>query len=377
MGQSQRRLDVSFSARGVYDSNFARSSKEQAALRGIEQQEFRLRPEVTVEAALPFGRQLAYFTGVGGYDFHAVNRRLDRERLEGLLGLTSRFARCLSTLEASLSRSQTELEDIINGPVDNARTVKTASFLARCPREVGLVPGLTLSSRSTDNSQPLRQSTDSRSLRAEGSLTYVRPSLGSVGLFFGYVDTEFPNRQVPTAAGTLITDEVIVKSLGLRFTRTLGTLLRGSASIARTSVSRVGTASEFEGSTYAADLSIRPQARLSGTLSVEKRVEPGNRLGISYSIDELYRAETNYALSPRVTLSAGASFQDRELAPSGETGLLILTDEQTSSVFGSARVQVRHRISVALDAQHSQRKTNLPVFDYKNTQIGVSTRIAF
>jgi hypothetical protein len=346
-------------------------------VRGIEPQELRFSPAIDVDADLPFGRHVVRFNAIAGYDFHAANTRFNRERLEGRAGLGSRFGRCITDLEASLLRRQSELEDIVQGPLDNAETVKSAEFAARCPREVGLIPSVLLRRRSIDNSEPARREVDSDTWLVEGGLNYVRPSLGEVGLFFSHSETEFPNRGVATPAGSVGSDAFQATSVGARFARSVGTLLRGSVAAARTEVSRKGSQDDFNFFAYSVNLLVRPEARLSGTLLAEKRVEPSSRIGVTYSVDELYRAEANYALSPRVTLSAGGSRRERDFEAARAGSPLIVTQERTVAAFGSVRVAVRPNLTVVLDAVREERETSDPLFDYTATRIGLSTRIGF
>jgi hypothetical protein len=154
-------------------------------------------------------------------------------------------------------------------------------------------------------------------------------------------------------------------------------LLRGSVAAARTEVSRKGSQDDFNFFAYSVNLLVRPEARLSGTLLAEKRVEPSSRIGVTYSVDELYRAEANYALSPRVTLSAGGSRRERDFEAARAGSPLIVTQERTVAAFGSVRVAVRPNLTVVLDAVREERETSDPLFDYTATRIGLSTRIGF
>jgi hypothetical protein len=377
VAQSERKLEVTVTTRTLYDSNFARSTRAQAAVRGIEPEEVRFSPALNVEAGLPFGRHLLRLNAVAGYDFHAANTRFNRERLEGRFRLGSQFGRCNTEVEASLARRQTELEDIIQGPLDNAETVKLAQLGARCPREVGLVPSALVRVRSIDNSQVARRNVDSDSWLAEAGLSYVRPSLGEVGLFASHSETDYPNRTVRTGPATFGMDGFETNSLGVRVARNIGLLLRGSVSAAYTQVSREGSQDDFSSLTYSTNLLIRPQARLSGTLLAEKRVEPSTRIGVTYSVDEIYRAEALYALSPRVALTAGASRREREFEAAEDNGPAIVTRERTVASFASVRVAVRPKFTVVLDALRERRKTSDPLFNYTATRIGLSTRLAF
>jgi hypothetical protein len=373
----ERRLDFIATAQILYDSNIARSSRAVAEARGLEQEDVRFTPSLGVEGALPFGRHELSVNALVGADIHAVNSRLDRERIEGRLGLASDFGRCRSLLEATFARRQTDLEDIIIGPVENTETVKGASVGASCPREVGIVPYFNVGIRSTDNSETLRRSVDSDTVSVEGGLSYVQPSLGELGIFVRNRHIEYPNRLVAVGGAGLRMDEVRVRELGVRYTRNVGTLLRGTVSAAYTDVDRLTEEEAFTGLSYLVSLSVRPEARLSGQLTAERKIEPSNRIGISYSLDELYRAEAIYALSPLVGITAGASVRDRTFEPVDSVVPFGPTDEETTTAYASLRVQAHPRILVTLNAQRERRDSNLPLFDYTSTRIGLSTRLIF
>ena len=373
----ERKLDFDLDALLVYDSKFARSSEAVAALRGIEPEELRFSPALTVSAEIPVGRHLLFARVLAGYDFHVNNPIFDRERLEGRAGFRAWLGRCASTIEGRLARRQTQLEDIFLGPVDNAETVKEAILVADCPDVVaGLAPAVEFSGRWTDNSNPVRASTDSDSRRAEGRLAYRRPSLGEIGVYAAYQETDYPNRLLAFPGG-IVADSFEARTFGLRFSRELGTLLRGTVSIGHTNVDTPLRSGAFDGLTWSALLLINPQGRLRPTLQAEKAVLPSNQIGVSYQLDESYRADIDYLLSGRVTLNARVSYRDRryQVAPFGPAPFV--TRDKTWLVAGGLTYAIGPRLVLDLEVQRENRDTDNPLFDYTSTRIALSTRATF
>jgi hypothetical protein len=297
--------------------------------------------------------------------------------VQGRAGVNSRWGRCRTGLEASISRRQSDLEDIFLGPVDNAETAKAVLLSASCPRPAGVYPSARLAYRESDNSQALRQDADSNTMEAEAALNYGRPSFGEAALFARVGETRFPNRTAGVGFAGITDDRYQVRSVGLRYSRNLGSLIRGTASGEYTHVDRAGNQRGFGGFTYGATLQIRPLQRIRATIAAERAVEPSRRIGLSYSVNENYRGEVAYSLSPRVEFAAGGSIRNRNYEPAGPTVPLLLTREETNVLFASMRIGLHDRLALEFDAQREKRETNGPDFGYTSSRVGVTARVNF
>lgn len=374
----ERRLALDFTALLLYDSNFARSSEAQAIARGIEPEELRFSPALTIDAEIPVGRHSFFVSALAGYDFHVNNPRFDRERLQGRAGLRAWLGRCTSTIEGRIARRQTELDDIVIGPVDNAETVKEAILGAECAQVLaGLVPSFEFSGRWTDNSNLTRQTTDSDTRRGIGRLAYVQPSFGQIGVFGELLQTDYPNRVVAAAFGGFATDEFEARTVGVSYARNIGAALRGIVSAGYTEVDTRSLNDAFDGLTWSARLFLNPEGRLRPTLIAERSVQSSNRIGVSFLLEELYRAEFTYLLSGRVTLNGRVSLRDRQYQPVAGALGQPLTDEQTGQAAAGLSYRVSQRLSLELELLRENRDTNDPLFDYSSTRIGLSTRTTF
>jgi hypothetical protein len=369
-------IELSASLRTQYDTNVARSSEAIAQARGLEREDVRISPSLQLRVSQPAGPHLFSLTGVAGRDFHLRNSILGRENLQARAGVNSQWGRCRTGLEGSISRRQSDLEDIFLGPVDNAETAKGVFLTASCPRPAGLYPSARLTYQESDNSQVLRQDADSNTVEAEAAVNYGRPSFGEAALFARFGETRFPNRGPGTGfAGT--DDQYQVRSVGIRYTRNLGSLIRGTANGEYTSVDRPGSRRGFQGFTYGASLQIRPLQRIRSTISAQRAVEPSRRIGLSNSVTKSFRGEVAYTLSPRVEFAAGGSIRDRNYELAGPTAPVLLTREETKGLFASMRIGLHDRLALEFDAQREKRETNAPGFGYTSSRVGMTARVNF
>jgi hypothetical protein len=201
--------------------------------------------------------------------------------------------------------------------------------------------------------------------------------LGEAVIFIARGEIEFPERQVPVSGG-FSEDRVQTNEFGTRFSRELGSLLQGSVQISYTSVSRNDVdANDFSGLTYGATLRIRPQGRLRAEVLAERAVRPTSRIGISYSVDETYKADLQYDLTPSTILAGGASLRRREFAVSGSDLLGETSQEDLVSAFASVQTNVRNRIALGLEVQWDRRNAEVALFDYTSIRFGISSKWLF
>jgi hypothetical protein len=375
--QEGRSVEINLTGRALYDSNIARSSAAVAASRGLVQEDVRLTPGVDLRVSVPVGRTRLYADGGAGYDFHRRNTRLDRERVQVRTGLESSYGRCIGTAEGQASRQQSELEDIILGPVSNAQTIVAATLSLSCPRDAGFYPTFSVTRRTDENSQRLRKSSDRNTDTVQAGLVYTRPTFGELSLIGRYTRVEFPNRPVAATGGSLLQDGFEIFDLGAEYRRALGSVARGSARLAYTRLSTKGREKGSSGTTYGTDITFLPDARIRPHLVLERRVEASNRIGILYQTEKLARLEALMTVSPAAQVVVGASVRDRNYRlVEGFAGRQI-SDERTVIASASLDVAVSPRLRGNLYAIYEKRDADLSLFDYRSKRVGLSTTLGF
>lgn len=360
----------------LYDSNIARGSKAQAQARGLVQEDVRFTPAATLDLSIPVGRHALFATGVAGYDIHARNSRLDRERLELRSGANLRFAQCRADLFGILARRQAELDDITLGPVDNLETLRSINFEGRCERPAGLSPRVNVRHQQARNSRPQRRNSNLDRFELEGGLGYTQLSFGTVELFGRYIDARYPDRSF-SLAGVARRDGFESYTVGLAYDRQIGTALRGTLAAGYTELKPDRPdLPRFDGVSYRAELRLNPLGRLRGTIVGARQVDASNRVDSSYFVEDQVSGRIEYAFSPFARSEAGLAFRRREFEGTSQAGLGIRAEE-TSSVFASLILDATPKLSFRIDAEHEQREADNPLFSYNSTQLGVTTALKF
>ncbi len=373
---AQRRLDLGITGTAVYDSNIARASRALAAARGIVREDVRFTPAATLDVLVPVGRHALFATALAGYDFHARNHQLDRERLEARSGVNLRFAQCRADIFGILSRRQSELDDITLGPVNNRETVGSINFEGRCERPAGLVPRVAAQYQEGRNSREQRRSADLDRSLIEGGLGYTTPSLGTAELFGRFLEARYRNRVV-LAGGLPRSDGFGAYTIGLSYTREVGTALRGMVAAGYTQVEpRQLDLPRFDGLTWRAELLANPLGRLRGTLEIAREVDASNRVDVSYVVEDQVGGRLDYRISQAVRAQARLVVRQREFEGGTRTGLGI-NEEETRSVFAALFVEATPNITLRFDAEHEERQADNPLFNYQSTQLGVTTSLKF
>jgi hypothetical protein len=373
---AQRRLDFGITGTVLYDSNVARGSNAQAQARGLVQEDVRFTPAATLDMLIPVGRHALFATALAGYDIHARNSRLDRERIEARSGANLRFAQCRADVFGTLTRRQSELDDITLGPVNNRETIRAIDFEGRCARPAGLNPRLEVQYREGRNSTVQRRISDLNRFEAEGGLGYTNVSLGTIELFGRFVDARFPNRALPLVGG-VERDGFETTTFGIGYDRQIGTALRGKIAVGYTDLAseRPGL-NDFDGLTYEAELLLNPLGRLRGNISAARVVDASNRIDVSYSVEDLVEAQIEYDISPAARGEAGLSVRKREFEGDTQPGLGI-REEDTRSVFAALTVDATTKIRLRLFAEYETRDADNPLFDYNSIQLGLTTGLKF
>jgi len=358
----------------IHDSNIARSSKEAAELRGLKLSDVRFSPGVNFNAEVPLGRQTLYLKSDVGYDFHARNKQLNASRLFVEGGTRFLLSRCAGTMFGVYSRRRSDISDLLDlGPANNIESTRSLTFDGRCGGPVGLVPGVRLSRGWTDNSQPVRQISDARSWSARGSLIYARPSLGELSLVADVRHVDYPERPAAPA----ISDGYKVTSFGGRFQRAIGSRMRASVELLRTSVDAGTGEGKFNGATASADINYRLSDVSQFQLTASRDVQPASLGSGDFVLASVYAARADYGISPRLTARAAAGLDRRRTKGVPALPIDPLTSERR--YYGSAAISYKwaERGFADLELRREVRRANPSVFDYSSTRIMMTLRSAF
>lgn len=377
--QEGRKLDFGLRASVYHDSNFARSSAAQAAIRGIEPEEMVFSPAATFNLVQPLSRQTVFLNGVVGYDFHRENDRLNRARyaLDG--GVSSRLGPCSPSVTAAYSHSQSDLRDVTLLDPENVLEASTLGASLACSRGTGLGANVSVTKGWNNNSNIVQEQLDSETSGMSAGLSYSRPALGTLQTFVQYQKVEYPHRlSIPgTSSGYDLWAQ------GVTFDRKLGARIQGSVSVSHSSVDMSGAAQagakNYDGWTYAADVGYRMSSRLNTRLELSRGIVPSTRLGRAYDIRERIGLSGDYQIGSRILLGLGAERVEETFRGAIVTAGpgIFLSNSETNSVYGSLTYRQSERLSFKFNVTQQERETNNPLYNYDSTRIGLTTDVSF
>jgi hypothetical protein len=372
--QDARKFSIGAQATVEHDTNVARASDAQAALRGISPADTIFTPSVNLDYTAPIGRQSVFARGSAGYAFYDKNTDLNRERLDFTGGGIFGVGPCLTTLQGQYTRGLRHLEDsILEADVKNIQENKTLSANTACSRPTGF--GVTFSGSKgwTENSLATVVDADYETISLGAGITYSRPAIGTITGFTSYNKTEYPNR--------ILSSGYELTSYGLTFDRQLGARIQGSVTLAYTTVDQLDSAGfgggSYSSNTYGGNLSYRASSRLLLQASFNRSITPSTGLGQSFDVATNYGLTGDYDLGSRIRLSLGAQQVEREAEGIIVVSPLQITSSKTKIFYGAVKYSQSERLSFTLKAAREERDANVPQFDYTSDSIGLSANVTF
>ncbi len=375
--EPQRSTSIDLTGEILHDSNIARSTPAQAALRGLSLADWLYSIGAAVDVARPIGRQSLFIRGTVGYDFHHHDTILNRERMDLHAGVDGVLGPCRPVATGGYGRHQSDLEDLQITVTRNVEELKSLSLDVSCPREVGLSPNLTVDQEWANNSNLARKSSDYKTLTETAGITYQQPTLGQFTIFGMHSHYDYPNQLAPVGI-QLLPNANEIYSGGGKFSRNIGSKLQTVLSLSYTKLDPRSTVTPgFKGVTYSVDLIAKPIDRLNAHFTFDRSVKPSNRSDASYSVGTTYNGEIDYALGERIKLAAGGMIRHQTQVGLPSVGINTPQNETNKSYFGSADYRLRDNLSLTLRGQRVLRESVNPLFNYGSTQIGLTIGASF
>lgn len=361
----------------IYDDNVSRSSGALAAARGLKPSDVIFEPTVAVNLGRVFGRESAFLKGTLGYDFYDRNSRLNRENIDVSGGVNGQFLRCQESVTASYDRYQSDLADQTLGLVNNTRQNVTVGGSVGCGRAIGLAPSASITQTWSTNSDAFERTVDSNVLTATGSLSYRRPSFGSITLFGSYTDAAFPNLPLP-GLGPIQDYGYNVYAGGVTLSRHLGGRIEGTASVSYTSLdSNAPGAGAFSSVTYSGDVIYHATSRLYAEASISRATVPSNRIGANFSVNQNYGLDFNYLASSRLSFTLSGTRQSSNYNVVATGPAFDLSRETTYTVSGTANYRLNRLLALSLNVAEIERAANFVGLGYSDQRVTLGATSSF
>lgn len=376
--QAERELNFEARLSGAYDTNVARGSKLAAARRNLKLDDMTLTPSAGISLVQPIGQQTLFLDGNVGYDFHARNKRLDRERYDVTGGATTVVGPCRPVAYATFKALQSDLSDLDFAVTSNVQRATGVAAGAQCGGSVGLGGSLIGQRIDTKNSSSKLTLQDHTAETLFGSLSYSAPTLVNATVFYSYANNEFPNRINP---GRPVGDGFWTQTYGVRLERKFGSRVAAGVSGSRTRLKREfafsGQPLTIDTTTYDGQLSYNLGTRLLLVLGAGREVRPSDRPGKLYDISETLEGSALYKLGSRLNVKVGHVYTDVVSNVDTAQSRSVITNSITNGTYGSIEFRRVGNGALILDVRRERRNTNVPDFNYKSTRVGLTTVISF
>ena len=380
VGGPDKPFTIGLQAITGFESNPARGSAENAAIRGIKPDEVTFSPSVTATYSHSVGLQGVALNADFGYDFHSRNNLLSREHLDlSLAGNIAVGAFCSVGGDGAYHRGQSELQYLTVDVTQNTIQTYRIEGSERCGTSSGLTESVSLSHASTQNSNATLTNYDVNGVT--GMLGYSNATLGTVGVTLSYDRTGYGAAPV---TGSTTPERLEVTSIGVQLARPIGARLTGTASVSYShsaDEARPGAlvaARDFNGLTTSVSLTYVAGPRLQLSTDVERRVSATLLQGVGYSVVTSAGLSADYTVSSRITASIGGSWLHTD--NKGRDPLLALTTpgwQELTTLFARATTKIGRSSAVSLEYRHLQGRSDLSLYDYVSNYVGLTLSTSF
>lgn len=384
LGGGEKPFTLGLQETTSYDTNPARGNSANATSRGLENDDIDVSPSLTASYSHSIGPYGVALNGNFGYDYHPRNDLLSSERIGfSIIGNAAVGAFCSAGGNARYDRGQSDLQSLTVGVTQNVSQTYTLSGSESCHTATGLTESVQVSFGSTDNSNSLLTNFDSTSVT--GMLGYSNAELGTLGVTVGYNISDY------TRSGPLVPKppELQGTSIGLQFSRPIGSRLSGSASVSYSRSTQAALpgvpgaqSNSFSGLTSAIGLTYIATPRMTLTTHVSRSLSGSLLEGVGYTVVTQVDGQASYTISSRISASFGGSwahtaYEGRQplLAP----GLNLTTPgwQDSTAIFGSVSMQIGRRSSVALNVRHTIGDSDLSLYHFTSEYVGLTLATTF
>jgi hypothetical protein len=377
--EAVRQTKIGFNLDTSYDSNISHEDPALAAARGITPEDETATPSVLVDLTYPLGRQAVFLNGQAGYDFHRVNKQLDRERVNLTGGALVVTGRCRSTPYGAYTAAQSDLQDLALGQAKNLMTTVAEGVGITCGAAQGLTGQASYYHQNVTNTATAEKIADHQVDSGSGSFGYGNERLGTLLLTGSYSNQSFPNLITsPGHVGEGYSNELV----GISYSKNIGARIRFQGQIGESSLHRenapVGIPLTVNGANFTFMLDYKMSTQLEFLAQSMRQFQPSNSPGKLFELATTSQVTANYNLGTRFLISLGGIIED--ITSNQDTAVAATptpTQSHSRTVFGSIRYQQSEKASLMLDLRQVQRSTDLSAYDYTDNRATLTLAVSF
>jgi hypothetical protein len=322
------------------------------------------------------GENVFYIEGTAGYQFHQANSILNGEHIDVEGGARRKMGRCDIAAFGTYLRMISDLNTLAASVATNSETDGSVLLGTSCGKGTPFSVSIAVSPQWSVNSNPVMQSSNYRSATSEASVGYSSSRLGLISLFGSFNSTIFPNRAVPIGSSNE-SDAFRTYGGGIRWEKKFGYHLRLSGSVSALTLASSNPGDpRFSGIDYDTEIIYTPVPRLEADISASRMIEPTDRLNVTYSIDETYRATLGYALGRKIKLSVDGSLTHQRYFGAQINPSVDLTEQAIQSISASLSYELRPKFLLKCTATKETGGADLAPYRYNDARIVLSLSAA-
>lgn len=356
---AQKRFVATAGFRVTYDNNAAGGNAALAQARRLSPEDISYQPTASVSIHQMFGRQAVFVEAAGDIERHQKNRELNGENGNVNAGVQARLGPCDAGVAGNYSKRRTATSELFSAVTKNIATQQGATAQAGCT--FGAFGG-SISAGHVEliNSAKAGGYVDSTSQNVGFEAGYQNRRAGDLALTGQYARVRYDSP--PIVAGLLTNPGFQTYSVGLMYRRMIGNRLDGEVSAAYSVVEPKGGLPTFSSWTSTANLNYRVTSRSNLALSYRRGVDPSPNALSSYNLRDSFNMSGSYSLTKRLSLQLGGSMDQSRLK--GNIPILRqVREDKSKTIYGGGSLKIGRNLSVQLNAQHSERTTDLAEFN--------------
>ncbi|MGH6965961.1 MAG: outer membrane beta-barrel protein [Phenylobacterium sp.] len=355
-----------------YDSNVAAGDATVAALRRLKKEDNTYTLGTTATFQVPSSRLSFYAIGSADFERHQKNSNLDADNYIVTLGGTAQMGACNGTLVGDYSHRLALLADLTVPVARNIVDQESANVNVTCGRR-SIFGSLGGGYTKLMNDARTTTFIDSSTRSVQGALGYQNKTLGSVALTGEYSEIHYEDDPLAPSPS----DRVDQFSGGISYTRKIGNRLSGNAAVNYTRIEPNG--GQDSSGAFGADVALtyRASPRLNLALDYTLANNASSAADAAYVRTGAFRVTGNYRLNTRISVNAAFS-KGRSDYKGGQAipGLQLRKSDDTT-ISGGAAMKIGRKISLTLDASHTDRKADLTQFNYRSDRVAIGITGSF
>jgi hypothetical protein len=372
-GGSIDRFVLDARAHATYDSNVAGGDDLVAGLRRLKQADTIYTVGATAAFRLPSSKYALFLTASADFDRHAQNSVLDADNYLVTLGGSTPIGPCAVSGTATYSHRLAQIQDLTVPVAKNIVDQEDANAGVTCGRR-GIFAGLNGGYSKLTNDASTATFIDSTTHNAAASLGYQNKNLGSLSLVGTYSKIDYDDPPGVIAAAS---DGVKQSGIGVNYSRTIGNRLSGNAGVNYTWIKADGIPDTSSAFGAIVDLSYRASPRLNLALNYSLSNNASTAADAAYVRTGAFSLSGDYRLNSRVGLQAAFTKSRNDYRGGQALPVLQIRKSDDWTVSGGGSMKIGRKVSLTFDASHTERKADLPQFNYRSDRVSVGITGSF